>query len=54
MIVVIGLFGDRLDLVEDRLSPAGQLGVDQHDAAVGDEHGGVAAAERSRSSAPTR
>ena len=33
-----------LDLVEDRLAPAGVLRVDDGDAVGGDEHGGVAAA----------
>ena len=36
------LVGDRLHLVQDRLAPVGQLGVDEHDAVGSDEHGGVA------------
>ena len=40
------LGGDALHLVEDRLAPAGELRVHERDAAVGDEHGDVAAAER--------
>ena len=38
------LLGDRLDLVEDRLSPSRVLGVDDGDAVRRDEDGGVAAA----------
>ena len=38
------LGGERLDLLEQRLAPAGILGVDDHDARGGDEHGRVAAA----------
>ena len=38
------LVGQLLDLVEDRLAPAGILRVDDDDAVRGDEHGGVAAA----------
>ena len=45
MMVVIGLFGDGLHPVEDHLTPARELGVDDDDARVGDEDGGVAAAE---------
>ena len=39
------LVGHRLDSIEDGLAPSGELRVDQHDTFVGDEHGGVAAAE---------
>ena len=39
------LVGDRLDLVDHRLAPAGQLRVDERHAGVGDEHRDVAAAE---------
>ena len=42
------LVGHGLDAVEDHLSPSGQLRVDDHDAGVGDEDAGVAAAERLR------
>ena len=38
------LVGEGLHLVEQRLAPAGQLGVDQHHAGGGQEHRGVAAA----------
>ena len=40
------LIGDGLDLVEDHLAPAAELGVDNDDAIPGDEHAGVAATER--------
>ena len=38
------LVGERLDLVENRLAPAGVLRIDDHDAVGGDEDGRVAAA----------
>ena len=38
------LIRDGFDLVEDRLAPAGELGIDDHHAAIGDERGRVPAA----------
>ena len=39
-----GLVGHRPHLIHDRLTPIGELGVDEDDAAGGDERGGIAAA----------
>ena len=46
MMVVTGLLVIDFTLFEERLAPAGELRIHEHDAAVGDEHADVAAAER--------
>ncbi len=39
-----GFVGHRSHLVQDRLTPVGEFGVDEDDAAGGDERGGIATA----------
>src|SRR5262249_11317135 len=39
-----GLVGDRLDLVEYRLAPLGEFGIDYDDSLICDESGGVSSA----------
>jgi hypothetical protein len=39
------LVGHRLDLLENHFAPVGELRVDDHHAALGDEDSGIAAAE---------
>ena len=41
-----GFVGHGLDPVENGLTPSGQLRIDDNDASVRDEHGGIASAER--------